>query len=224
MGIFKPTWKKVIISFVILAILTLLSYLPISPLTYIYYSIPFAGIIILLLTSIIPGFYIGETDKLFKGILLALVLLIVATIATVYITEKIYNPILGHSCNTNSDCKRVGCFGTAVSKQYVEWGFFGMTCPLSIPSAIICENNECKNIKYEKIESVNFCEKLDNSDKEICYREFAFQLNDTSLCEKITVSSFCYEGLAIKLKDKAICEKIQDNTNRARCVINVNKS
>lgn len=222
--ILKPTWKKVIISFVVLAVLAIISYFPILPLRAVYYNMPLAGIIILLIISLISGFYIGETNKWFKGILLALALLIILTIASVYFVGIVYNPLFGYSCNEDSDCLIVDCT-TPANKQYIEFRFLMFSCPLRLgPSWTICENNECKTIlDYDSVESVDFCDRLNGSPKEACYQHFALKLNDTSLCDKLSKSSFCYERLAIQLKDKTLCDKILDNTERARCIIGVSK-
>lgn len=226
MGIFKPTWKKVIISFVVLAVLTIISYFPILPLRAVYYNMFLAGIIILLIISLISGFYIGETGKWFKGILLAIGLLIILTIASVYIAEKVYNPLFGYSCNKDSDCTKTGCFGTAVNKNYISFYLGMVSCPLTAPTAIICEKNKCKNINFNNIESVDFCDRLKSSEKDICYQRFAFKLNDTSFCDKIESISFgnpCYNRLAKQFKDKTICEKMSRSIDVNECIIEVNK-
>lgn len=183
--------------------------------TFLIILLPFVGILHLI--SIIPIF---KNVSRFKKYLFALVSLIILSVI-LFFSVVLFMVFSRH--RYTSDC--AACDKSSYRDEcYYE-------CAMANTDFLTCEKIDSIDYKnkcyaWVSVKSNNFlCDKIINggdedqtsSNKSICYKNFAIENKDISLCEKIPLSiSFhlprydCYKQVAITLQDTSLCANIPD--------------
>lgn len=81
----------------------------------------------------------------------------------------------------------------------------------------------CYTIIAQVSKNVAICDEI-GSDKDACYAEYARNMNDATICDKITdinQKDNCYSNFANKLVDASFCEKMRVVTSKDGCYFNI---
>jgi hypothetical protein len=77
-----------------------------------------------------------------------------------------------------------------------------------------------KQYDSETQKKLEECDKKDQFWKDTCFSLVAQDINDLTICDKITTQptyDLCYISVAINLEDPTICEKLSDQASKDYC-------